>query len=32
LCAVVVLLASAARRLLGVAIAFLWELFNRESH
>jgi len=32
LCAVVVLLASAARRLLGVAMAFLWELPNRESH
>jgi len=26
------LLADAARRLLGVAIAFLWELPNRESH
>ena len=32
LCAVVVLLASAARRLLGVAMVFLWELPNRESH
>jgi hypothetical protein len=32
LCAVVVLLAGAARRLLGVAMAFLWELPNRESH
>jgi hypothetical protein len=32
LCAVVVLLASAARRLLDVAMAFLWELPKRESH
>jgi hypothetical protein len=26
------LLASAARRLLGIAMAFLWELPNHESH
>jgi hypothetical protein len=29
---VFVLLASAARRLLGIAMAFLWELPNHESH
>jgi hypothetical protein len=32
LCAVVVLLAGAARRLLGIAMAFRWELPKRESH
>jgi hypothetical protein len=32
LCAVGLLLASAAQRLLGVAMAFLWELPKRESH